>query len=396
MNTLDKSILENLDKLGIYELRELARKSGVYSPTTKKSKELKQEIFDLATGKATVVQNKSKKGRPPKSRLFNKDKIETALIPKEIMQYINELKEEESEEDEMLKKIVFHKNIKIPVLGKDEITNIGYIRKSKSGYKYFWDESKNKFKKDILIYVPETISKILSLREGDRVECNCNVYKNKKYGIVNFVIKVNNMLQSNCDKRKSPIEIENAIMPKKEFNLFDEKSYLGGRILVGFKDYAKCAINTLYEAQNLSKEANVVYLGIELAPEISTYLKDVKNVDKFTTNVGETLDISYNVIINAMNYAKTILKENKNVIFIAHDIINTLNVLNLYFSKNGVSLNQHSAEAIQMIKVMFGLGKCINETATLTTIFTMLDSELESDFVKKELLRVASCSIVKD
>ena len=42
---------DNLDKLGIYELRTLAREVGVYSPTTLKKNELMDQILNIVSGK---------------------------------------------------------------------------------------------------------------------------------------------------------------------------------------------------------------------------------------------------------------------------------------------------------------------------------------------------------
>ena len=59
-----------LKELGIYELREYARKVGVKSPTTKVRAELEREIL-LAEGKNQKDVDFGKRGRPPKRVLLN-------------------------------------------------------------------------------------------------------------------------------------------------------------------------------------------------------------------------------------------------------------------------------------------------------------------------------------
>ena len=57
---------EILKSLGVYELRELARRLGVSSPTTKKRKQLEQEILKISKGEQIAEGKKTNKGRPPK------------------------------------------------------------------------------------------------------------------------------------------------------------------------------------------------------------------------------------------------------------------------------------------------------------------------------------------
>ena len=62
---MDKFYKDYLDGLGVYELRAIARKVGVKSPTTKKHHELVDGILKIQNGeeKAFVTS----KGRPPKA-----------------------------------------------------------------------------------------------------------------------------------------------------------------------------------------------------------------------------------------------------------------------------------------------------------------------------------------
>ena len=83
---------EYLEKYSIYELRELARKFRIKRPTSKKKKQLIEEIILFNSGslaEASLVPVNYKKGRPAKSikirefKNFDYDKINTA-IKKEI------------------------------------------------------------------------------------------------------------------------------------------------------------------------------------------------------------------------------------------------------------------------------------------------------------------------
>ena len=65
-----------LDALGIYELREYARRLGVKSPTTKVRAQLIKEIYLISKGKKLEgdIEKQTSKGRPPKRVLLDLDK----------------------------------------------------------------------------------------------------------------------------------------------------------------------------------------------------------------------------------------------------------------------------------------------------------------------------------
>ena len=57
---------DKLNELSIFALRELARRTGVYSPTSKKKDELINEILEIMEGKKEPYLPKTRQGRPPK------------------------------------------------------------------------------------------------------------------------------------------------------------------------------------------------------------------------------------------------------------------------------------------------------------------------------------------
>lgn len=54
------------EELGIFELRQLGRELGVYSPTLLKKSELIEQIKLIKSGKLAPFKKTSKQGRPPK------------------------------------------------------------------------------------------------------------------------------------------------------------------------------------------------------------------------------------------------------------------------------------------------------------------------------------------
>ena len=73
-----------LKKMGIYELRELARQVGVESPTTKKRAELCEQILKISSGEIKPSHSSVNKGRPPKSISRVLGLVED-IFPKELL-----------------------------------------------------------------------------------------------------------------------------------------------------------------------------------------------------------------------------------------------------------------------------------------------------------------------
>lgn len=94
---------EFYDDFNIYELRNIAREKGVKLPTTKKKKELIEEIIKLDSGIIKPYVKKTKQGRPRKHNLkidynklledrkFNIQKEEKNVIEK-IFSFLNDFK----------------------------------------------------------------------------------------------------------------------------------------------------------------------------------------------------------------------------------------------------------------------------------------------------------------
>ena len=59
--------MTNYEELNIYELRQIARNIGVYSPTTLKRKDLIDKIEKIKNGELNPYIRKSKQGRPAKN-----------------------------------------------------------------------------------------------------------------------------------------------------------------------------------------------------------------------------------------------------------------------------------------------------------------------------------------
>lgn len=373
----------NIDELGVYELRELARKLGVKSPTTKKIAQLKEEIRLIQNGQLKRVDT-NKIGRPPKSMSRQSGDISAYFIPKDIAAMIQEKNKSFGDEDLNLKKLIFRANVQID---SQEFAN-GYLRKTDANHYYFWSQNRNCFNKDLLVYVSDAYAEDYSLRIGDFVQAKIELYDENNYAIAQKIIRVNGE-QYDVGKRIESVDLSKIVFPDKPMDvMFGEKMNKGGRALAVFDNRPQMTTLINYATQQAEKGFRVLICGCDTPPEIFSYSEN-PNVEFFVSRFGDGLQASYNSIINAINHAKSLACDRKDVIVIVYDTMGVLGSMKMYFE----SVGQHPINGVQLTKSIFGLGGNFEGVSSISTIACLLQQEFYDEFVQRELSKVASCVI---
>lgn len=373
----------NIDELGVYELRELARKLGVKSPTTKKIGQLKQEIKLIQNGQMKGV-NTNKIGRPPKSMSRQTADISAFFIPQDIASMIREKNQGFSEEELNLKKLIFRANVQS---GDGEFAN-GYLRKTDANHFYFWSQTQNCFSKEMLVYITDAFAEEYSLRVGDFVQAKIEVYEENNYAIANKIIRVNGE-QYEAGKRIEPVDLSKAIYPDVQMDiLFGEKMNKGGRAIAVYDNRVQMTTLMSYAQNQAENGFRVLLCGCDIPPELFAYVEN-SNIELFVSRFGDGLQASYNTIINAINHAKSLACDHKDVIVVVYDTIGVLETMKMYFE----SVGQHQVNGVQLTKSIFGLGGNFGGVSSISTIACLLKNEYNEDFVQKELGKVASCVV---
>ena len=372
----------NIDELGVYELRELARKLGVKSPTTKKIAQLKEEIRLIQSGQMRGVST-NKIGRPPKSMTRQAGDIAAYFIPQDIAQMINERNKNFSEEEFNLKKLMFKAN----TLADEDHFESGHLRKTDANHFYFWTQTQNCFKKELLVYVSDAFADEFSLRIGDYLQTKVEMYEENNYAIVSKILRINAMLPEG--KRMEPLDLSKLAYPDTHMDvMFDEKMNKGGRALAVFDDRIHMSKVIAYAKEMAEQNFRVLLCGCEVTPELFSFATN-QNLELFVSKFGDGLQNSYNTIINAINHAKSLASDRKDVIILTYDTMGMLETMKMYFE----SIGQHPINGMQLVKSVFGLGANFCGEASISTIACLQKKEYYCDFVQNELSRVASCTI---
>lgn len=379
---------EILNTLGIYELRELARSIGVSSPTTKKREQLCTEILDISSGSVKVEAKQNKKGRPPKTIT----KITTMVkdyIPPEILKLQKPIERESYSNILMLAQ---NPSIYGQINSNVNKQIFGYLD-SINGHFYLNNLKSNELFKFITFYVPDEIISKYNLREGDKVLAYGKISDNYDCGILEEVLKINDVDVSNWNSKRKVYDISAFDIPSVDTVVFGKNIKKGERTISYFQNDEDAILAIVKEIENLSRNNNLdeklVFVGIELAPEVIYYGRLNKNLEMFATTYYNNLDESYNAIINAINFCNSTLKEGKSVRMFIFDIMGLVTRLDQHFASQMASYMGHNISGVQLVKKLVGMGKAISKDLTITTHSVAFESQRNDEFIVNEINKIA-------
>ncbi len=360
---------EKLKEFGVYELRELARRLGISSATTKKRKELEELILKISCGEM-IPQKISVKGRPPKSI----KKIESVLdifVPKELTEVV------------LNKKIAQKVSASLQfaqskVANPERVEVKGFLRKTQSNNYYF----KVNLSNEILVSVPDSFINEHSLIEGDKIEGVANQLTSY-YVLVEIESINNHQVLKNRDLKK------NDQVVLKEVPLKNLEGVNEGENVLFIGETFKDSISKMKET---IKPLFKLFKVVALAPNISVYTKLQIEKDfegEFIYSLLEDHPIRlYDATIDAINHVNSLLLEGNKVILVLFDIFGILNGLEMFFAIENERTN-NTVEAVRITKRIFNTGKVLQTGASITTFASCLSHEKENSFYKNDLIKNA-------
>ncbi len=385
MKSKEKKIsIELLNELGIYELRELARNIGVVSPTTKKRNQLCKEIIEISKGNLKANINQNKKGRPPKS-ITKISSIVNDYVPQEILNLQKPL--EKNSYNNILQ--LAQTPIVYSDLEKNSQNEIfGYLNSVNNKF-YIINLKNNGIFKSMIFFIPESIIKQYALRDGDKVFAKGRFSEKYDCGIVEEIELINDKKTNDIEEPRLNLDINNFQIPNEECYIFGKRIKKGERTISYFKNDEDAVVEIAKEMIQLSNtEEKIVFLGVELAPEVIYYGKTIPNVEMFATTFYDNLEDSYNSIINAFNYCNTILKDGCSIRLFVFDVLGMLTRLDQYFITEKDRYLDHNISSIQIIKKIVGLGKNINNNLYITTHVVAFENQKNDEFIQKEINKI--------
>jgi len=354
-----------VQRLGVFELRGLAREMGVPSPTTKKRDELIDLILQ-AFDKGVNQENKNQKRGRPYKKLNSLDELLCTVVDEE--------KEELSYES--LLSFAQEEKPFVSFAGENvRFEGVSRVAENKVSIRPINGNE--------VIFVGDIYGKE-KLENGDLVEVTAQ--------------KINNNDEYNA-LSLSLINGESAVMyQKKEFDLgkeiiSDNKFYFGESPIYFGRRNACLLHNDLYETDNLKKlndlclrNGNVlVLLGANTSYENQILFKNLDIKYNFTTPYATNAKLNLNKTIDGLNFAENALKNGRNVIVVVSDLGGLLLALDENFDKEN---REHSKAAEIIAKKILAIAVTYDSAVSLTLLLCYSEVDKCDKFIQSDLLRV--------
>lgn len=312
--TIEKSAL---DKLGIHELRDLARQVGVHLPTTYKREDLYKEIEAILSGEKEPYKKKNNQGRPPKV-VRNAD-ITEILLPN--------VKDDFIIDNNVSENLCFNANSAV-LANTTETDFVGYV-------KLLDNYGIVKTKTFDVVYLTYAIISRYDLRSGDYV-FGFSKESTDKRNIATDILKINNVTVNNFVR--PVVELTNN---KRLVNV------LGNEVVIGGTSLIKTNTNALDIATSLSKEYSVILLNINSKDANFNYKQENVTIVNVNFNMSDK-DI-YEISDLTFDIAKTQANQGKELVLVVNSLTALIKAHNISLTGN-FSVDTIKSEVIKNVK----------------------------------------------
>lgn len=369
-----------LMQTSIFELRDIARTIGVYSPTIYKKEELIDKMFRIINGDDKPYVPKSRQGRPPKNLSGATKTLESFLPSKEERTYDLETESSIGVLSEGI--IAFLEDTKNPVLNIESF--VGYLDiLDGTGYGII-RPLKNSLRETKTVYVSSGQIENFNLKSGDLLEVEARVLHKEKPLVLSVVKKINGRdFKSgvrNSDFETLPIEF-----PIKEIRFDEEivnKDVLtklnllplicGSRNLILINKGTKFDNVSIIRALNSLLSGKFVYLGLELLPELIPFVDNIKGCETLYCALGEDVEKQARTTHLAIDRVKRIVEEKDDVVLFVDSVDKVIKNENFLNDNN---INDINKKTMATIKLLLSKARSIAMGGSLTEICVMYYDE---------------------
>jgi len=333
---------KNLNERNICALRDLARRTGVKSPTSKKKEELISEIVEIISGNKKPEVLAVKQGRPPKTFGYNLANVFNVNL---------------NEKFDLVKQ-TFNQP-KVAYESTDMITVAGWLELVNNNSALLWVEKDFKIES---YFVPNEVLNLINVKMGDRVVAEVSVDENIK--VVKKIFSVNSCPILQLPEERNCYENVSHNLPSRMIK-FKNSEYESLNLMIGENAYFYGSNNntnttTIINLLNATDIQNKLYVNVSLADKNKIFVSALDSAEKFVVGITEDVDVSRRMIFLATERAKRILEEGEDVLIVVDDIMSIIGVdredLNLV--KNLVSITKEGKNkgSITLFAIMPNVG----------------------------------------
>lgn len=316
---------QQLNDLSIFSLRELARRTGVNSPTSKRKNQLIEEIMAIREGRQQPINTSSRQGRPPKGFILDID---------EVIHADNKvLTLNQNDDDYNAEKCIVS----------------GYVEKLNNNVGFLWVKEGNVFK-NYFIPMSALGGNVLS---GDFV--SAEMLKNADGMVAKKVIDIdgvavesfNNRL--NFDSLEHKLSTKNICLNSEKYKthnfMYGENIFIYGN---NNNEKTSCVIDIL---NNCDADAKI-YINHAMVDKSKIFLKNINNAEVFTTSMMDEIDYAKRITTLVVERAKRFVEMGKSCVIAIDDVL-TMASIDLNMIKQLISTTKNTKEgSITIFAVM--------------------------------------------
>ncbi|MBR6778953.1 MAG: hypothetical protein IKM43_02240 [Clostridia bacterium] len=323
---------KELNEYSIFTLRELARKTGVATPTSKKKAQLIHEILEINAGKR-APQASTKQGRPPKYFGYSFDILNTTPTFDNTMS-LNQNK----------------------TFSYDDVkTGAGFVEKLNQNTSYIWCIKEC----TTCYYTPTILLNNYNIKSGDYVTFEFNNVNNQL--VVKDIFNINGCPIKKFNKERTNYYAIKPVAPNKKINIdnldikFGENAYFYG---TNNNENTQNIINILNKCNATKK----IYINVTIAEKNKLFLDDLQDAEKFVANITDTPDTARRIVNIATEYAKRLMENGEHVAIAVDDAISVASVDDeiLTNTKNLISVAKASSNGSITLFAIFANNKTID------------------------------------
>lgn len=340
---VDKGIFmtsDYLNDLSIYALRELARRVGVNSPTSKKKDQLITEILAIENGVMQPQTIKSKQGRPPKGVGLDFASLFKNSLEQDSKYYIK-------------------LNQSADEYNSNQITVNGYLEKVNTTA-YLWVQKDWEL---LCYFVPSSVLCGHNFKTGDQVSAIVSMQDNQL--LATEILSANSLPVSmfNEDRldyftlkqkmRKQPIKyIKNS--PQNFLINYGENVYF----------YGNNGLNNTMQLAKFLTNVNVdekIFIALSIPEKNKPYIDQITDMHMFLTQITDTKDKTKKIVDLAIESAKRFVENGKSVAVAIDDV---------------KTLQEFDDQDFTLTKTMLNLTKNAENGGSITTFAIIPSTEI--------------------
>lgn len=366
-----------LMQTSIFELRDIARTIGVYSPTIYRKEELIDKIFKIINGDEMPYVPKSRQGRPPKN-LSGKTKALESFLPSNREERNYDLEAGNSIGILSEGIIAFLEDANNPVLNIENF--VGYLDIIDSAGYGIIRPLKNTLKESKTVYVSNGQIEKFNLKTGDLLEVEARLLHKEKPLVLTIVKKINDRDFKNPVRNvafenlpiEMPIKEIRFDTDKQESEIFNKLKMLplisGSRNLILVKKGAGFDIVGLIRGLNSLLGVKGLYLGLELLPENVPFMDNVRGCETVYCALGEDIEKQARTMYLSIERAKRLVEEKNDVVLLVDSVDKIIKNENFINDNN---INDINKKTLLAIKNLLAQARSIEAGGSLTEICVM-------------------------